>query len=401
MKIKNKITKENILFIAFVTITVISIIIRLYGIKFETHDMRGFLCRWFYNLKNAGGLLGIGKDISNYNAPYITIIATLTYLPIAPIVSIKMVSIIFDYLLAFFSAKLVKELLKDKYKKYIGLIVYSIIILLPTATLNSSYWGQCDSIYVSFIIISLIYLIREKYLKSFIFLGISFAFKLQFVFVLPIYVLYFLSKRNIKNIYYFLILPITNFILCIPSIIFGKSIWSFITVYIGQTGENVNLVSMNFPGIYNMFCNIENEINEVFVRYEYLPKIMIVITGLIFLVVAIYVVAKKVKFNNNLIIEGALWSIMIATFLLPYMHDRYMFAADIISVIYFMINGKKKIYVPIGINLCSLYTYIVYLSRGNLNFISIRYISIINFVIIILLNLNFLLNLKKASKNSN
>lgn len=91
---------------------------------------------------------------------------------------------------------------------------------------------------------------------------------------------------------------------------------------------------------------------------------------------------------------------MIATFLLPYMHDRYMFAADIISVIYFMINGKNKLYVPIGINLCSLYTYVVYLSRGELNLINIRYIAIINFIIIILLNISFLINLKKASERS-
>ncbi len=397
---KLKISQKEILFIGFSVITIISIIIRIYGINFITNDMKIFLLRWFYNIKGAGGLSGIGLDISNYNAPYITILALLTYIPINPVVSIKVISIVFDYILAFSSAKLVKELLKDRYNKYIGLSVYGIILLLPTVVINSSFWGQCDSIYVSFIIISLIYLVKERYFKSFIFLGISFAFKLQFVFVLPVYVLYFLSKTKLKNIYYFFILPIMNFIMCLPAVIFGKSIWNCISVYISQAGEYSKFVSMNFPGVYNIFCDPINKLNEILTPYEYLPKIMIIITGLIFLGVAIYVIARKVNFDSKLIIEGALWSIMIATFFLPYMHDRYMFAADIISVIYFILNGRKKIYVPIGVNLCSLYTYVVYLSIGELNFINIRYVGIINFAIIILLNISFLINLKKRTQKS-
>jgi hypothetical protein len=51
---------------------------------------------------------------------------------------------------------------------------------------------------------------------------------------------------------------------------------------------------------------------------------------------------------------------MIAPFLLPYMHDRYMFAADILTVVYFITN-RKNIYVPISCTLISLYTYTYYL----------------------------------------
>lgn len=398
--ILNKIKENNkwIMIISFAVITIVSIIIRILEIEFLTNDMRGFLLRWFYNLKDAGGILGIGSDISNYNAPYIMILAILTYIPVNPVISIKIVSIIFDYILAISCVKLTKEILNEKYKKYIGLLVYGAILLLPTVILNSSFWGQCDSIYVSFIIISLRYLIKANYFKSFVFLGISFAFKLQFIFVLPVYILYFLSKRKLKNIYYFLILPITNFILCLPTVIFGKSIWSCISVYVSQAGEYSKFVSMNFPGVYNIFCDPTNKLNEILTTYEYLPKIMIIITGLIFLGVAIYVIARKVNFDSKLIIDGALWSIMISTFLLPYMHDRYMYTADIISVIYFAVNGKKKIYVPIIVNLCSLYTYVVYLSRGEINIISIKYIAIINFILIILLNINFLINLKKQQR---
>lgn len=388
----SKNNKINIFAFVFIIVTCISVAIRINGVKFESLDMIKCLYKWFEVLKNNGGLNALALNIGDYNMPYMTIMALLTYLPISPLVSIKAVSIIFDFLLAISCVKLTKELLKNRYNEKLGLLVYSIIILLPTVILNSSYWGQCDSIYATFIIMSLVYLIREKYLISFIFLGISFAFKLQFIFILPLYVLYFLAKRKLP-IYYFLIIPMVNFIMCLPSVVFGKNILDCIRIYFNQTGEYNNKISLNFPGIYNFFYDTEEFSNEIPLPNEYLPKIMIIILGLIFIGIALYVIIKKVKFDNNLIIETALWSVMITTFLLPYMHDRYMFVADVLSVIYCIINGSRKIYVPICINLCSAYTYIAFLDRVIL--IDIKYISIINCLVVVLLTKNVLSSLKK------
>lgn len=385
---------KNKLILIFILITGISAIIRINGIEFQSIDMIKCLYKWFEELKVNGGLNALALNIGDYNMPYMTIMALLTYLPISPLVSIKAVSIIFDFLLAISCVSLLKELLKDKYNEKLGLLVYSIIILLPTVILNSSYWGQCDSIYATFIIISLIYLIREKYLTSFILLGISFAFKLQFIFILPLYVLYFLAKRKLP-IHYFLIIPIVNLVMCLPSVAFGKNVIDCMKIYFNQTGEYNNKISLNFPGIYNLFYDTEEFSNEIPLPNEYLSKIMIFILGLIFVSLALYVIIRKVKFDNNLIIEVALWSVMVSTFLLPYMHDRYMFMADILSVIYCILNGRKKIYVPICVSLCSLYTYIAFLNRVSI--IDIRFISIINCLVLLLLTRSMFINLKRNS----
>lgn len=391
---ERKLTKNNILILAFIVVTCVSAIVRINGIEFESLDMTKCLYRWFDVVKANGGLNALALNIGDYNMPYMTIMALLTYLPISPLVSIKAVSIIFDFLLAISCVSLLKELLKDKYNEKLGLLVYSIIILLPTVILNSSYWGQCDSIYATFIIISLIYLIREKYLMSFILLGISFAFKLQFIFILPLYVLYFLAKRKLP-IHYFLIIPIVNLVMCLPSVAFGKNVLDCMKIYFNQTGEYNNKISLNFPGIYNFFYDTEEFSNEIPLPNEHLSKIMIFILGLIFVSIALYVIIKKIKFDNNLIIEVALWSVMVSTFLLPYMHDRYMFMADILSVIYCILNGRKKIYVPICVSLCSLYTYIAFLNRVSI--IDIKFISIINCLVLLLLTKSMFINLKRNS----
>lgn len=395
-KIINNNKLINIIILSAVTI--ISMLIRIRGLNVLSIDMKGPLLRWFYLIKNNGGLKALALNIGDYNMPYLTIMALLTYVPISPIISLKMVSIIFDYLLAFFSVKLIKEVLKEKYSKKIGIIVYSVIILLPTVFINSAYWGQCDSIYVTFIVISLIYLIKERYILSFVFLGISFAFKLQFIFVLPVYVLYYLSKKEM-HLKYFFVIPLVNIIMCIPAILFGKGILDCLKVYLNQTKEYNYSISLNFPGIYSLLFNARKEDNLVMLPNQWISKFMIVLLGIIFFSIALYVIIKKVKFNDSLIIENVVWSVIICTFFLPYMHDRYAYIADVLSIVYCILYGKKKIYVPICIQICSLYTYIFFLMR--IKYIDIKLISIINIVIISLLSISLYKHFKENSEYRN
>ena len=88
------------------------------------------------------------------------------------------------------------------------------------------------------------------------------------------------------------------------------------------------------------------------------------------------------KFNKQKIIEFSLWSVVIATFFLPFMHDRYLYLGDILSVVYFIYN-KDKIYIPIGICGISAYCYAIYLYQCNA--IQMPIVSIAYLVIVVLL----------------
>lgn len=367
--------KKFIIF--FLIITAISIYARIILIDYVSGDYYTFLEPWFYELKNNGGLQALKWDIGNYNAPYMTILSLLTYLPIEPIVSIKMVSIMFDYICALAVMKIIYILLKEnKNKHVIALFVYGVVLFLPTVILNSACWGQADSIYVAFMLLALMELLEEKYIKSFVFLGIAFAFKLQFIFILPIFVLIYISKRKFP-LYYFLIIPLVNAIMCLPAIAFGKSVYSCIEVYMNQTSQYSQYLSLNFPGIYNLLFPTTS--NYVFAPNEYMSKVGVIATLFVFVIAAFMVLYKKIKFNKQQIIEFGLWSVMVATFLLPHMHDRYLFAGDILSVIYCIYN-KDKIYVPIGISLISMYGYTGFLFGQNP--IPIQYISFIYLVLV-------------------
>lgn len=371
-KIWNFIEKRKFI-IFFIIITLMAMYARIIMLDFVSGDYYYCLEPWFNRLKDNGGLGGLKLEIGNYNVPYLTILALLTYLPIKPIVSIKMVSVAFDFICALAVMKIVYIILKEnKHKDFFALIVYGVTLFLPTVLLNSACWGQADSIYTAFILLSIVALLEEKYFKSFILLGVSFAFKLQFIFILPLYILIYISKRKFP-LSYFLIIPVVNLIMCLPGIIAGRPILECMSIYINQTTENSQYLSMNFPGIYNLLFPTTSY-NYVVTSNNYMDSVGTTATIFVFAIIAFAVLYKKIKFNKQQIVEFGLWSVMIATFVLPHMHDRYLFVGDILSILYYIYN-KDKIYVPIGISLISMYGYTGFLFGQNP--IPIQYISLI------------------------
>lgn len=361
--------------IFIVIITLLSLVIRINLFSYESGDYQMFLSPWFEELKENGGLKALNIEIGNYNAPYMTIMALLTYLPISPLISIKIVSVIFDYVCAIMVAKIALYLLKDsENKKRIALVLYSATVFLPTVFLNSACWAQSDSIYTAFILISLLYLMKKKFGRAFIFLGIAFSFKLQFIFILPLYILLYISERKF-SVLNFLWIIVVGVIMCIPSLIFGNSLWNCIKVYIGQTGTYSDYITLNFPNFYGIFWGIDNN-HLILTPSDLLNTIGIVFTIAIFVVLAFLVLERKIKFTPRAIIEFGIWSVLICTFFLPCMHERYLFLADILGILYLIYN-KKKYYIPLGIELISLYGYLYYLFNGytlEMKYISMGYL---------------------------
>ena len=355
-------------------IVIVSILVRISFMPKISDDYAEFLSKWFDLIKENNGIFALKLDLGDYNMPYVQILALLTYLPIDSLYSIKIVSIIFDYIGSIGIGLLIYEITKDKNKAIIG---FFITIMLPTVILNSSAWAQCDFLYVTFIIFSLLFLLKDKYKLSFAFLGIAFAFKLQTICVLPIYILYYVSDRKFP-IYYFLIIPLVDIILCLPSILIGKPLYDLFSVYINQAGEYSEYISLNFPGIYPIIFQTTGtwvEMPNKVVKY-----LGIIIPGIIYFVFAIIVFLKKIKFSKENIIKFSVWSILFSTYFLPQMHDRYMFCAEVISVVVFIID-KRKWYLPMVVNMASLYTYMSFLY--GIQPINIRMVSILLGIVLI------------------
>ncbi|MDL2290453.1 hypothetical protein LJB95_03515 [Paludibacteraceae bacterium OttesenSCG-928-F17] len=326
----------------WIILIIVGIIAKLVLFPVATGDYINFLEPWMNFIKANGGFSALEYKFYNYTPSYIYILILITKIGFNPLYSLKIISVLFEYLLAFFIGKIADI----KYKnKIIILASLAIIPIIPSLLLNSSYLAQCDSIYASFAVGSIYFLLKKKSWLSVLFLGISFAFKMQAVMVLPFFFVMML-RGNVKW-YSFLLIPVIYFISIIPAWLFGGSLSELLTVYLSQA-DNYRELTMNFP---NFYIFIKND------YYDIMAPIGILITIIITLMGGILLKNKKYIFTFENWIRLAFLSTILVPFFLPGMHERYMYLGDALGVLYFLAI-RKNIHFPIGIILVSTYSYI-------------------------------------------
>lgn len=324
--------QNNIVKIVLVVVSILGCIIRFSLRDFVSVDASAWLLPWYDQIKANGGLRGLGIPIDecNYNFPYMLLVAFLTYIPIKPLYSYKLLSCIFDYLLAIIVGKIVYRLTDNKTK---GIIAFAITLSSPLVILNSAAWAQCDSIYTFFVVLALYYLIEEKELYSFIALGFAFAFKLQAVLILPFFVLYYLYKKRI-TVLYFCILPLPLIGLSVPALAQGRTIREMIKIYVGNT-DLYGKISMNYPSIWNLVTASSLEIG-----YETLKNAAILLAVVALGMIMLCVIAGKIEFSGTNQILLAFIMCYTAVIMLPAMHERYGFVYEILAIIVIFLLPK-------------------------------------------------------------
>lgn len=347
--------EKHVLTFLIIIVSIIALVIRINFLNFESSDYVYCLKVWFDYLKANNGIFGLKSYLGDYNAPYMTILALLTYIPVKSLYSIKFISILFDFVLAIVSSKLVKEVTKGK-EKFLEILTYIIVLFLPSVIMNSSVWGQCDSIYAAFTLLSLLFLLKKRYLLSFVMLGISFSFKLQFIFILPLFIVLYFRKKEFP-IFYFLIIPIINFFMCLPAMIVGKPILDCFKIYFNQTQEYKYSLVLNFNNFYNLMPGNP----DMFYNFG------ILFTLTICIVVLFYCMYKKIEFNNEKILLLGLWFLIIVTYFLPNIHERYLYVGEILSIILYIIY-KKHLKIALFINISAVINYSIYLFGSQNNY---------------------------------
>ena len=127
--------KRNYIILGFGMVTIFALCARLCMFDFKSRDYEIFLLSWFNYFRNNGGLLALAKYPGDYNAPYMTIMALLSYINLEGVYLIKAVSVIFDFGLAISSALLVRHLVPNNKKLYF-LLTYAIVLFMPEVVIT-------------------------------------------------------------------------------------------------------------------------------------------------------------------------------------------------------------------------------------------------------------------------
>ena len=83
-----------------------AMLVRCLLLDHESDDYLTFLSQWYDVIREGGGLGAISQPVGNYNVPYLYFLALFSYLGTDDLYLIKLLSTLFDVLLAFGAMRL-------------------------------------------------------------------------------------------------------------------------------------------------------------------------------------------------------------------------------------------------------------------------------------------------------
>jgi Gpi18-like mannosyltransferase len=330
-----------------------AISIRLSLTDWVSGDYLNFLRPWLQQIVDQGGWASLGSQIGDYTPPYLYLLTLLSYFPQTTasepyLLGIKLYSIGFDVVLmigVYLNAKLWLAKIHPLFPASIAIIA----LFLPTVIINGSLWGQIDASYTGFSLIAIYYLQKQKPFAAAIWYGVAFSFKLQAIFFLPVFIIYFWFHYRHK-IYYVFIIPIIYYVLALPAILAGRSVVEITQIYVLQT-QTYKLLTLNMPNLYQWFPNQ---------RYEELSQLAIGLFIVLMAIQFLMMLLTKVNLTMKPLLLLAYWSLLMANFFLPAMHERYLFAADVLILI-IVFQFKTKFYLVLATQAISFLAYAPYI----------------------------------------
>ncbi len=313
-----------------------------------TDDWLMYWDPWISDLKEMG-FSYLATDRYDYTPTFVYILWAISRLPINPMTAYKGLHCVLDFVAAGILGKMIWKVTGSKRK---GILSYGLFLIVPTIWANSALWAQCDIIFMTFLLLCFYFLFEERPCIAMFFYGMAFVFKLQSLFIFPFLVILWVNKK--VDLKHFLWIPALYFLSIVPAWIAGRPLMDLINIYMAQGAQDVWSLSIKWPNIYQIIGN-------QFFLLEYASAGTWLILGI--LMIILYAMAqKRYRITNEFIVQMALFFAILTPWFLPHMHERYGCVADILAIIYAMMN-TKKFYFPLVQILVSFNSYMAYLSH--------------------------------------
>lgn len=321
--------------------------VRVPLLDFVSLDVHMWKGDWYAFIVSHGYFAAFEHEFSNHNVPYLYLMALVAAVwpGLGSLYTIKLIPVAFDFVLAFFVGKCVG--VRYPQSKMIPVAAGVAALLAPTVVANGAQWGQTDAIYTSCLIACVFFLLRGRPAWAFLAYGFAFAFKLQAVFLLPLF-LWLLVKRAV-DWRYFLLSPLVWLVTLIPAWLHGRPFLDLATIYARQIGQDRNLVSQA-ANLYEWMP---------WDWYVWRPWFLAFAAGVL-LAVTLAIARTKAPITRERIVLLAAFSVLLVPYVTPNMHDRYFFPADLLSIV-LAFYWPRLWYAPVVVILVSYNNYFQYL----------------------------------------
>jgi len=312
-------------------------------------DCRDYLIPWAQAMSGMTFGEVMAGRVGDYTVLYQYFVFLISRLPLDPVALYKALSISFEALLAYSAASL-SCLARGEAASPAGKAVFFGALALPTVFLNSAVWAQCDAVYAALALLGVLLILKGRPGAGCAALAISLSLKLQAVFILPVCALLLYHRR--LSLRHALAALGTLLLIALPALIAGKGIKGVLGVYLYQMGEYKQLV-LDAPTIYQLIPG-----------GGLIPDGAASTIGVLLAMGAMCAVLRlgaRSERGSAALTADVCFALCIAIpFLLPHMHERYFFLADLLSLVYAAAH-PRRVYAPAIVLLCSLNGYCAYL----------------------------------------
>jgi Gpi18-like mannosyltransferase len=202
---------------------------------------------------------------------------------------------------------------------------FTAAMALPTALINGSVWGQCDSIYASLAILALWLCLDEKPALSMAAAALSFAFKLQAIFLMPVFLLFLFSGR--LRLRHLPVFPTVYLLAVSPALLAGRGFWETVSIYISTAETAGSALNYNSPSMYSLpFFYRTGDAAAAAAAAGVAAA-----AALCLIVFAAFFIRRRKIGRRSLFFAALFFSVSIPL-LLPHMHDRYFYLCDALSL---------------------------------------------------------------------
>ena len=330
--------------------------LRLPLLPHESFDYMSPLSDWYAFIVANDYFASLQHGFYHYNPPYLYLLTAIAYAApgLPDLFAIKFVSLAFEAPLAFLAFRCVR--LRRPDSAALPALAALAVLFAPTVVLNGAFWAQCDVIHTTLLVACFFFLLKKRPAAAGASFGLAFAVKAQALFFLPALLWIAAAKEKEKNpggdsatgafpVRAILPAPLAYFLALLPAWLLGRPAYDLLLVYLGQAAKYPDLVK-DAPNLYQWLPND---------WYAFWPL------GVLATVAAVWGVTALVRRSRalptpDLLVTLAAFALILAPYLLPKMHDRFFFAADVFTVLLAFYRPRFW-YAPIALGLASANSY--------------------------------------------
>jgi Gpi18-like mannosyltransferase len=324
---------------------VASLLVRYAVSGYASQDFTEYTQRWYWILRQEG-FPAFSRGFSDYTPPYLyCLYAIATLVPsLGDLAATKAPGSLADFVCAWLACRVTSGFYPDT--RWLGIGAFFAVLLAPTVVLNSAAWGQSDSIYTAALLGTVHLLLRNQPARAVLAFGVAFAVKLQSVFLLPFLGALVLSGRiKLSDLLWS---PVPYVVAILPVWLAGRPLSELVLVYAGQVGHDTAL-QIDAPNLYAW-------IPDTWTPLAF--PIGVAAAGLLALGFAWR--ARRVDLTDRRLVLVAFGSLILMPSVLPNMHERYFFAADVFAIV-LAFAYPRLLWVPVVVGGTSLLAYWRYL----------------------------------------